>query len=260
MSSRSDLICEEELLDAFGPVQDRTDGRVCNICVLGSSHVGSLKKAWDRLREEFPATALTFFASRAKGLDGLSLQNRTLVPGPPKLRSDISFTSGGRDVVAVGDYDLFLIYGLLMIPPLNRLADAETVSRTCQHAFEFSIAFKLASLIRSVSSSPIYIGHQPQFAPDDKIVNRSRHFDYGESLAIMREVIRLPGAVLLEQPAATFANTWNTKSEFLSGAVTLDVGDEHSSKANSADDRVHMNAAFGEIYLRAFFNRLALDA
>ena len=260
MSNRSDLICEEELLDAFGPAQDRSGSGARNICVLGSSHAGSLRKGWDRLRGEFPAIELTFFASRAKGLDGLSLENGALTPGPPRLRSDISFTSGGRNTVAVGDYDLFLIYGLLMIPPLNRFFGAEIVSRTCQHAFESSIAFKLASLIRSVSSAPIYIGHQPQFAPGDKVVNRSRHLDYEESLAMMRKVLPLPGIVLLEQPAATFANTWNTKNEFLSGAVTLDVGDEHSNKARPADDRVHMNAAFGEIYLRAFFGGLPSDA
>ena len=80
-----------------------------NICVLGNSHVGALKRAWDLMPEWHQEYNLVFFTARSNGLGGLFLIDNKLVPKTDRLKRTITYTSGGKSEIDIVEYDLFLI-------------------------------------------------------------------------------------------------------------------------------------------------------
>jgi hypothetical protein len=228
------------------------------ICVLGNSHVASLKQGWDQLSTDYPGFELTFFASRQNGLRGLRLDGQSLVPSTPALTNNIAFTSGGKEAVVLADYDVFLTYGLgLSVPLLTKSLSSAVKSRTCLDAFERSLSSWLCRLIRKGSDAPIYIGHNPQRALRKEGFGESSRCDYEEVFGVMSAKHGLKGVSLIPQPLCTLANGWNTRMEFSSNSTRLDVGDKISNALHDDGDLQHMNGVFGKIYLQELFQVLS---
>ena len=61
-----------------------------NICALGDSHVGSLKRGWGEIKGEYPKHEITFFAQRSDGLDGLIAHDGKLIANNEKLAKVLS--------------------------------------------------------------------------------------------------------------------------------------------------------------------------
>ena len=60
------------------------------ICVLGNSHIASLKNGWDRVGQKYPDIELVFFGARGAGLDGLELDGKALVAANDDLRHSLA--------------------------------------------------------------------------------------------------------------------------------------------------------------------------
>jgi hypothetical protein len=144
---------------------------------------------WDRLRHQFDGHEITFFASRGKWLDYLTLQGDSIGTDNQKVLKDISFTSGGVTNIALCDYDLFLLVGLkLMVPSLDANLSADEMKQSCREALTGSLAVKLAKMIRTVVSAPIYKAHTPRpalLSPAEP--NERSRVSYSDSLKLMRQ-------------------------------------------------------------------------
>jgi hypothetical protein len=242
------------------PLQNRKilGKSIMKICVLGNSHVASLKKGWDSIQADNQKYQLTFFASRQKGLAGLKLDNGVLVPSTPSLLNDISYTSGGMEEIPLDEYDVFLLYGLgLSMPILDTRLSTAVIQQTCNDIFNQALSFKIAKLIRSASNSTIYIGHNPLRSMGKIVSPRVNKFDYKEVLGFMSSAVDIADAILIDQPFVTLINDWNTKEEYSIGSTRLDVGDKISNQSHPDNDMEHMNGDFGKLYLDSFFQRLS---
>lgn len=224
-----------------------------NVCILGNSHVACLKQGWDRIGMRHPDMRMTFFASRQERLKGLALQGRSLVPADAALARDIAFTSGGLDRVDLSAFDVFLVYALGLAVPAMDLRLSSAVQRLiCRHVLQRSLNLSICGLIRSATQAPIFIGHNPQIAFDERLPLAPNRLPFESAVALLAEQIDLADARLLCQPAQTLFNGWNTRVELSRGSTRLDVGDSISNAEHPADEVMHMNAEFGALYMAQF--------
>jgi len=233
---------------------------VIKICVLGNSHVGSLKTGWDRIFGQFPEYELTFFAARSNNLRHLVISNGALVPQNEELEKSIAFTSGGLKLVKLDFYDAFVIYGLgLLIPKIDSRISSAVLNIACREKYLNCLNLKLAKKIRAAVNSNIYIGHIPQEASniDCETASPAQNINYNLIFEKMKKFLDIPKTILIQQPSKTFSNCWNTKLEYSTGSSKLNVGDLASEQLHPETDHKHMNGNFGELWLRALFDQMA---
>lgn len=224
------------------------------ICVLGNSHVASLKEAWDQLAKQHTAFDLTFFAARQNQLSDLVRQNNLLVPTNERLAAALAYTSGGRDCIDLDAYDAFLFYGLgLKLPRLSSDLSIAVRQSCCHDALAGSLNASIASRVHAYTDKPIYAGHEPQWAFREIERLSAAFLGYEAAFDIMKSEARHRGILLLPQPHETLVDGWGTRHEFSHGSKRLDVGDEISNELHRPRERQHMNGAFGRLYLQHAF-------
>lgn len=81
------------------------------ICVLGTSHAAALKAAWDDLAATTGDTA-TFFVAPGTTIFDLEFEDEALVARGDKLLESFRSRAGGRDRIAVRDYDTLILCGV----------------------------------------------------------------------------------------------------------------------------------------------------
>ncbi|MBY5970334.1 hypothetical protein [Halomonas denitrificans] len=229
------------------------------ICVIGNSHVGALKTAWDLMPEWHSENELVFFAARANGMSDLHLEGKHLIPRSLKLEESIRFTSGGLSNIDVSDYDIFLIYGLQMeafFIEQDTFFSAAVIRQSVIDSVSNTLSLHILKQIRSVTDSGIYIGHCP--LPELQSVEEEVYSteDYISGVEVMNdEVFKSFRAKLIPQPVATIVNGAFTKPEFSKGSKRLSVGDDRDEQEHPEHNRKHMNDAFGREWLSHFFEQ-----
>ncbi|MBY5927083.1 MULTISPECIES: hypothetical protein [unclassified Halomonas] len=231
------------------------------VCIIGNSHAGALKRAWDLVPEWHSANELTFFAARANGMRHLHLKGHTLIPRSRMLKESIRFTSGGLDSINVSDYDTFLIYGLQMeaffIEP-GSFFSAAVIRQSLLDSVDSTLSFNILKMIRSVTDKSIYIGHSPLLTMNSDEDWTYSSEDYLSGVRLMNdEVLSSYCATLIAQPSATIVNGIFTKSEFLKGSKRLSVGDNRDDQVHPDHDDRHMNDTFGREWLSHFFEQVS---
>lgn len=227
------------------------------VCILGNSHLASLKQGWDRLQAEagrdgVGGVSVHFFGSRQWGLKALDLVGAELHPCNAILERDLTFTSGGMRRIDLTSYDAFFLYGLMFpIPELRRGWSAAVKRQACKDTLSRSLAAELARKIRSAVDRPIYMGHNPRPARQSEQRVAEDTMDYSSVCEFMQPEVKAQGADLVCQPLETLeTNRWFTQSHFSLGSVRLDVGDGISSEAHPQSEVEHMNGDFGLLYLK----------
>jgi hypothetical protein len=239
------------------PNREESGQNLSRICVLGNSHVASLKLAWDELRTDHPDRELVFFAARGLDLRHLRVAGNALVTNRPRVARSIAFTSGGANKVEVDRYDAFLIYALaLKVPDLDRRLSSAVKSQACRDSLGRSLNLRLCRMVRQVSDAPIYVGHNPQ--PASELALHAQQMNYIDVHAVSAGELDVVGARLVAQPDETLINGWNTKPELAKGSTRLDIGDDHSNEPHPEQDVAHMNMEFGRAYLEHLLREVAL--
>ncbi|MEJ5992463.1 hypothetical protein WG902_20855 [Ramlibacter sp. PS3R-8] len=224
------------------------------ICVLGNSHVASLKLGLEKLPGGRQKFTMEFFASRASAMEGLRLENKRLVPRNENLARAISHTSGGKREVVLDDYDAFLVYGLgFRLPVVETQLSAAVQRQACRDTAVGTLNFHLCSLLRQATNKPVYVGHDPQEAEGRKRRAVNRSLPYGGVYDLTKDALRGEDLRLVQQPRRTFANDWFTRPEFSAGSTRLDIGDAKSNELHKDVDNKHMNGDFGRIWLEESF-------
>lgn len=231
------------------------------VCIIGNSHVGSLKRAWDGFPPDKYHATFDFFAQRAFGMTALEVKDGLLVPGNESLRAAMIFTSGGADSIDPANYDAFLLYGLRTKPFLGLLNTgvSSQVKRAVIHdQTAASFSWPILKMIRTLTNKKIYLGHDPlPAAPSVKI--KKRPSAYLAGIQFINEEIYLPlNSELLPQPRSTIVNRWQTDPLFSQGSKRLEEGNPNfDNRLHHGDDRAHMNDEFGGLWLNAYLQVLA---
>lgn len=225
------------------------------ICIIGNSHVGALKRGWDRISAKHPGTELTFFAHRANGMAALKVEGNSLVPKTDLLKKAIRFTSGGLERITPGDYDVLLLYGLRASPNFasrNQFISAQAARQALVDLTHGRLSSKLLGMLRPLTDRIIYIGHDPLPAAS-RVRSERPPADYVEGIETLNEgIYRKLGAEMIAQPVSTIVNGRQTHSDFARGSKRLAIGDGRDDRAHPEGEDGHMNDDFGEIWLEAF--------
>ncbi|EYD74135.1 hypothetical protein Rumeso_04334 [Rubellimicrobium mesophilum DSM 19309] len=249
--------------------------------MIGNSHVGALKLAWDALRTSPQACELTFFAQRqARILDLLSKGNR-LVPSSKQQRAQLKLTSGGLGEIDTAAYDIFLVYGLYPSPSLTE--DGRRYSQAVREAAVLDRAlgsgtYEMVQRLRAITPKLILVGLSPLRAnvPDTSSrtvqhlraitrkpmlmgLSRLRTNSAGSALPpplmpyrdtidiLDRRVFAPLDARLIPQPAETIVDGRATDAKYTIGSRRLSAGSKGAFYPDQ--DNGHMNEAYGRVWL-----------
>lgn len=231
------------------------------ICILGNSHLGALKRAWDRIGSEYDNIAIDFFGGRSNTLSGLVVENDCLVASNQGLKRSIEFTSGGISSVDPELYDVFLVYGLgfhLRGVPLSKGYSSAFLRDFARERFASTISYYLVSGLRTITGKVTYVGHVPLSADYDE-AEVSLTDDYTAVFDVYKNVIEdmVERVFLVRQPEETILNGRSTKSEFSKNSKRMAVGASNDNALHPETDIGHMNDDFGELWLRNFLKQVA---
>jgi hypothetical protein len=229
------------------------------IGVIGNSHVGALKRAWDKLSLSHPAVELTFFAARGNHMRGLVVGGGKLFARTPELASFMAFTSGGISVIDPNAYDAMLVYALNVTPVLpakKGFYSRKVLDQALLDATRHSLSFQVLEKIRAATRIFVFVGHDPLPAAASSEETNDMHMYRSGIERLNREIYAPMNAEMLAQPEETICYGRYTRPEFAADSVRLAVGAENDNEAHPADDIAHMNDAFGALWLKHFLARL----
>lgn len=225
------------------------------ICIMGDSHVGSLKRGWDEIYKDYRDKEIVFFAHRADGLNDLIVWDGKLIPDNEELAKALKFTSDGKAEIDPIEYDVFIIYatGATVNFTYHSLFYSKAVIKRSLNDFvENTLSFKLLKKLRAVTNKTIFIGHTP-LTPAIQTLPDTKPADYLSKVKLINEVVYNPlHSELVLQPLNTIVNGNNTHADFSKGSKRLAIGDGFDNEFHPEDDNDHMNDKFGEIWLKEF--------
>jgi hypothetical protein len=228
------------------------------LCVVGNSHVASLKKAWNELSRQHPEVQITFFACRGRHLFRLVARDGCLSCDVAALRQILSFTSGGASEIRVADYDQFLIYGSDARPYFTFPGEVFSRAVVMQSVYDSvggTLAYYLLRQLRRLTDKPVYVGHCPLLGAKE-VRFRQKPQTYIDGIDFINRVFyNTLRAELVPQPIATIVNGTATDPAYVRGATRLAVGDALDDVPQPETDLSHMNGEFGKLWLTQFLDR-----
>jgi hypothetical protein len=228
------------------------------LCVVGNSHVASLKKAWDELSGHHPDVQITFFACRGWHLFKMTARDGCLSCDSAALRQILSFTSGGSSEIRMTDYDQFLIYGSDARPYFTSPGEVFSRAVLMQSVYDSvggTLAYHLLRQLRLLTDKPVYVGHCP-LPGATAVRSRPKPQTFLDGIAFVNRVFYGPlNAELVPQPVETIVNGMATDPVYARGATKLAVGDALDDVAQPETDLSHMNGEFGKLWLTQFLDR-----
>lgn len=245
------------------------------LCVLGNSHIASIKLAWEADAAQHPGLTLDFV-----GAEGTVMRETGLVDGKiaaltPKAQKAFSITAG-RSEIDLSAYAGFLLHGAgLQLSMLvgsqrahrfygqkvkaeNTLSYDYYLQACIDRFYNNTAAGYLLRMLLAGSEAPILVLPTPfpattvledSRAPDHAMVrNIVGAGDQQLFLKLYRDLCRALSrgrVAVLPQPEDTIADGIMTEARFTKGSVSvLREGREHGE-----DDHRHMNPDYGRVIL-----------
>jgi len=231
------------------------------LAVIGNSHVGALKKGWDRsVAAEFPGISICWFASPKTRMTEIHPEAGALVPRTPELERDIAFTSDGLTRIEADSFDAFLVVGLNrrlerqignFCTPFSQAARLAAL----EDYWEGSNHLKLVEKLRRITNKPIHSAHAPLKSGTDGTGGTAEYETY--LTAANARVFAPIEVALVPQPADTRVGATRTAPKFAKGSERLETGRALDGLAHSEDEPFHMNGTYGAIWMRGFLQTAA---
>ncbi|HEY1707539.1 MAG TPA: hypothetical protein VGG10_04700 [Rhizomicrobium sp.] len=244
------------------------------ICLIGDSHVGALQSGWLAMKHAFPEIELTTFGAPRTVFAGLDVLDGVLVPATEKLSAYFRHTTGGQ-VTIENSYDRYLVCGIswairFLLPSLAKFRAEDHVkskrvplSSDCYaHVvlglMRNSLSMQVLTKLRQITDRPVTMIPAPM--PSERIpapiyASLCASGDAGKIAAQFNAAAALLAgecnAGFLEQPMETLSNPLQSLYLYKRGSVRTFGGNLDIEQGE--DDYQHMNAAYGEIVLRAAF-------
>ncbi len=235
-------------------------GANLKICIIGNSHIATLKRAWDAgSSHENQQHKITFFGAVRDKIMGLKADAGALVADDFELAKSMEFTSGGISRIDIANYDAVLVFGLCrkVHQPVEAMDPRFSSGLKRQAISGYWEGRNLVRMIRRIPAArtlKVYAGHSPLEARANAIAREAGQ--YREFIALSnRLVFSKFGATLLPQPAATIVGEVATAQKFSSGSLKLAV-QSGTPKAHMDAEICHMNVEFGKLWLRGFLGAL----
>lgn len=230
-----------------------------HIAVIGNSHVGAIKSAWDKIEHKYPQIKLTFFAARSRNMEFVRIEKGKLVPYRSRTESSMEFTSGGKKVIDPDEYDAFLLYGLRArpyMPDLTQHFSEQAHAAALADLRKSQALLRLLKLTRRITKKPIFLGEHPLPIAHESASNKGRmykekgvhDYHFGASLSA-RFFKDQYNATLIMQPAETIERNQFTAEIYAKESERLQIGRENDTLVDGPEDLVHMNSEYGKLWL-----------
>lgn len=226
------------------------------LCIIGSSHTGSLKQGFEIVGPEFLGVSPVFFSSLGRSLRTLRVRNGTLVSNDPKVSRRLSVTSGGLDCIDPDVYDAFLIYGVdLKVPRIEQGTSAAVLRAAIESVVLASPTTAILERLGRITDKKIWISPSPLETTMDESSDCRAYCAFRRLTAIMAEMLSLPKNRFLGQPDSTVHPALWTLQEYGNWATRRTHVDSVTDGAPEADAKVrgelkHMNGAYGALWLK----------
>ena len=161
------------------------------LCILGNSHVGSLKLGWGIVAHQYPNVEITFFASRQRKMEAFRVEKNSLVPDNKALKTAIAYTSGGLTVIDMQHYDVCLLYGLDLNPYLlpDTFFSAAILKEAVLGNVSSSVSWGLLHKIRMISDKAVFFGHTPLHAALNDTIERDNILAYRAGIKLINQSV-----------------------------------------------------------------------
>src|ERR1041385_8262575 len=221
-----------------------------SVCLIGNSHLAALAQAWrkDRMGAR-PGVSLVYFGMRGGHDWELALQDSTLTPKDDEGKASFQRSSRGRSVIALREYDAFVIYGLgfrvsNLLPlfldhgtledrewgPVGQLISQDCLAAALRGGLSAATGLKVLEQIRSVCQAPAVVSPMPfrsESGFSHSFISRHPRLSQPEYLARVEKEFRLAAVSLCAGRAADFVaqdeSTWAmpcfTREEFVLGGT-----------------------------------------
>lgn len=236
------------------------------VCVLGDSHVVALRRAYLRDPTAFDGLQMTWVAAARDGMKHTRFVGSRLEPTNEKVASQFRRTSSGDPSVDLARFDAVAICALglslqslfwvfnthLPAPRAKGSKSQHLISNPALRAVAAdllgcSIAARMVSEIRRVSTAPLFVIPQP--VPEASIKKLSNKWpwlagaDTERLMLLLRDSLnqtvlclcKMHSATALLQPMQTLDSSGFTREAF--------------RQASNEDDPAHMNADYGLVVL-----------
>ena len=255
------------------------------ICAIGNSHLAAFKLGWDDISGRWGKNIdIVFFGSAGNFFSrSVAIENNCLIPKTDKFSKDFCNTSGGLDKVNFADYDAILLIGLdcniwTLTHPLSNHCTIDSLPAIEDKAHRIistgcltqvgidQIAqcsmFQVASLIRTVSSIPIFIAPVPFpsisgfYSPSlictylARNANQTLQDCYYQAIAHLCDIHEV---TFIAQPDSTITDYVYTKEIYSKGSVKLG---HNLTTLHDETDFAHMNKEYGTVVLQAVLENI----
>jgi len=243
------------------------------VCIVGNSHALAWMQAWTETpADERAGSDLTFFASLAAHLEGLTVVNGQLCSADDQGREALERFSDGRNAIDPKEYDAFVVVGSkldfrLLTAGCERFGtlDRQSMHKTtyliseaclsdlvCDIYGRSHLALRLAITLRELSGKPVILTPTPCLTPDFLLkkesygkTDRKAYFTwlYSIFLGRLQSLTQDAGLLFLPQDPLTLAGPGFTKRRY---AIH---GQRMKERTSTRTDDKHMNSEFGRIML-----------
>lgn len=231
------------------------------ICVIGNSHVASIKKALQGFKDS--SLEVDFFADRGVRLRKLEVDGGVLRTRDEDVRRVLEYTSGGKSEICVDEYDIFILYGLyakgLFIKQESFFSE-EVIKQTVKDHVALTASFDILLKLRRITDKKIFIGHDP-FPAAEEVVDKaiSRDYIYGmEKLNLF--LYNSLNCEAISQPSETIVNKSYTNPIYSRKSSRLTVDEDMEGKLHPESEKKHMNNEFGKLWLEKFLKITSKNA
>lgn len=250
------------------------------ILIVGNSHVGSLKRAWDIVKPDYSSQyELHFAAARGKSLENAIIEDGKLFSENPHVSKSLEYTYG-KETVDFKELmpDRVLVYGCGLVfsrfLKTYRSFEKGHYSEKCKDialydAYRTACGFHLAHKIqKNYRKSGRILVTAPAPAEEKLATNTEKYIETDQQEMEVNEISDLVnfsnksffekfGLRYVLQPEETMAENYTlTLHKYSVGSKVLEVGKKNDSKIHNQADRNHMNDEFGKLYLEALFSKL----
>ncbi|MGE0697490.1 MAG: hypothetical protein AB7O57_00170 [Hyphomicrobiaceae bacterium] len=246
-------------------------------CVIGNSHVGAIKLAWEELGGHCgPIDAMTFFAAKSLDMAALKPSGNSLTTDDPELRKAL-IRSGGSMEIDCARFDFIMVHGSYF--GMSALGSALSthhpkalhgklhittgcLSQIWEDELETTLAFKLLALVRSVSNMPVVMSVNPLVGSGLQDTGHS-HWGFLDTIdrtvyddcfvPAAQRLCRRLGVHYLGQPRETL----DPARPYTLLQYSTEPAGLNGKFANIKIDHAHMNGVYGKLVLRDLVALLA---
>jgi hypothetical protein len=224
------------------------------ICLIGNSHSGCFKSGWDAISEYYPEVEIAFFphCGNFYGMFEPDFDTRELYVKNEFVRKTFERLSGNNGRISLPAFDLCIIVGGFTVwgGALGGHYSAQVQKQAAVDFFNTAHISVLIKKIRQLSDVEILAVHNPFAAFRKDRQHSLAGYDPVKGMAIVNELAGRPQNVtVLLQPEDTRDGLFASRLEFAAGERLTGASLVPGAKQEIIDDLVHMNAAYGALFL-----------